>query len=107
MLLSEMGVWRGGGDCWRGTCWRGICWRGICWGVVGFLSGGCCFGRRVDGGGGAVYFARWRRVVKGGGGGVLFCQGFDGVADSKNWRIEGVEINGDRVGGSVGREGGS
>ena len=30
--------------------------------------------------GGAVYFARWRRVVKGGGG-VLFCQGFDGVAD--------------------------
>ena len=58
---------------------------------------------RVDGGG-AVYFARWRRVVKGGGG-VLFCQGFDGVADSKNWRIEGGEINGDRVGGSGGRGG--
>ena len=37
---------------------------------------------------------------------MLFCQGFDEVADSKNWRIEGVEINGDRVGGSVGREGG-
>ena len=52
-----------------------------------------------------MYFARWRRVVKGGGG-VFFCKGFDGVADSKNWRIEGVEINGDRVGGSVGREGG-
>ena len=37
---------------------------------------------------------------------MLFCQGFDGVADSKNWRIEGVEINRDRVGGSVGRGGG-
>ena len=37
---------------------------------------------------------------------MLFCQGFDGVADSKNWRIEGVEINGgDRVVGSGGRGG--
>ena len=36
---------------------------------------------------------------------MLFCQGFDGVADSKNLRIEGVEINGDRVVGSGGRGG--
>ena len=79
MLLSEMGVWRGGGDCWRGTCWRGICWRRICWGVVGFLSGGGVLflgGGLTEGGGGV--FRQMEEGCERRGGGCYFVKGLTG-----------------------------
>ena len=46
-------------------------------------GGGVVFGRRADGGGGPVYFARWRRVVKGGWG----CYFVKGLTGSRIQRI--------------------